>query len=151
MAPEKDPDPPDPTVPLETRRGRERWEKKAGEVFERKSARKTDFTTVSGAQVDPLAGPDSLARGPNLEGLFGRQVKLSDGRTIVADEAYIRESILNPAAKILLPPCFLQIGSELVESRSGLACNLEYSQGGQQAVAGSSVAGKEDVAGLFAA
>jgi len=45
--------------------------------------------------------PDSLARGPNLEGLFGKQVKLSDGRTIVADEAYIRESILNPAAKIV--------------------------------------------------
>ena len=61
MAPEKDPDPPDPTVPLETRRGRERWEKKAGEDFERKSARKADFTTVSGAQVNPLAGPDSLA------------------------------------------------------------------------------------------
>ena len=61
MAREKDPDPPDPTVPLETRRGRERWEKKAGEDFERKSARKADFTTVSGAQVNPLAGPDSLA------------------------------------------------------------------------------------------
>jgi cytochrome c oxidase subunit 2 len=45
--------------------------------------------------------PDSLARGPNLEGLFGRQVKLSDGRTLVADEAYIRESIVNPAAKIV--------------------------------------------------
>ena len=45
--------------------------------------------------------PDSLARGPNLEGLFGRQVKLSDGRTIVADEGYIRESIVNPAAKIV--------------------------------------------------
>src|ERR1700716_2656262 len=58
MAPEKDPD---PTVPLETRRGRERWEKKAGEDFGRKSARKADFTTVSGAPVNPLAGPDSLA------------------------------------------------------------------------------------------
>jgi cytochrome c oxidase subunit 2 len=45
--------------------------------------------------------PDSLARGPNLEGLFGRQVRLSDGRTIVADEGYIRESIVNPAAKIV--------------------------------------------------
>jgi methylmalonyl-CoA mutase N-terminal domain/subunit len=61
MAPEKDLDPPDPTVPLETRRGRERWEKKAGETFERQSARKADFTTVSGAPVNPLAGPDSLA------------------------------------------------------------------------------------------
>src|SRR5215471_2978940 len=45
--------------------------------------------------------PDSLARGPNLEGLFGKQVQLADGRTIVADESYIRESILNPNAKIV--------------------------------------------------
>jgi len=45
--------------------------------------------------------PDSLARGPNLEGLFGRPVKLSDGRTIVADESYIRESIVNPGAKLV--------------------------------------------------
>jgi cytochrome c oxidase subunit II len=45
--------------------------------------------------------PDSLARGPNLEGLFGKQVQLAGGRTIVADETYIRESILNPNAKIV--------------------------------------------------
>jgi cytochrome c oxidase subunit II len=43
--------------------------------------------------------PDSLARGPNLEGLFGKSVVLADGRTIVADESYIRESILSPNAK----------------------------------------------------
>jgi len=45
--------------------------------------------------------PDSLARGANLEGLFGRQVRLADGRTVVADAGYIRESILNPSAKIV--------------------------------------------------
>ncbi|HEY6928741.1 MAG TPA: cytochrome c oxidase subunit II [Thermoanaerobaculia bacterium] len=43
--------------------------------------------------------PDSLARGPNLEGLFGKQVQLADGRTVLADETYIRESIMNPNAK----------------------------------------------------
>jgi cytochrome c oxidase subunit II len=36
-----------------------------------------------------------------LEGLFGNTVQLQDGRTVVADEAYIRESILNPQAKIV--------------------------------------------------
>jgi cytochrome c oxidase subunit 2 len=45
--------------------------------------------------------PDSQARGPNLEGLFGRTITLSNGRTIVADESYIRESILNPNAKLV--------------------------------------------------
>ncbi len=39
--------------------------------------------------------------GPSLRGLFGRQVMLADGRTVVADEAYLRESILNPDAKIV--------------------------------------------------
>jgi cytochrome c oxidase subunit 2 len=43
---------------------------------------------------------DSPGRGPILEGLFGRTVQLQDGRTIVADENYLRESIVNPQAKI---------------------------------------------------
>jgi cytochrome c oxidase subunit 2 len=43
----------------------------------------------------------SGARGPNLAGAFGNPVKLSDGRTVVADENYIRESILNPQAKLV--------------------------------------------------
>jgi len=33
-------------------------------------------------------------------GLFGKPVLLDDGRTVVADESYIRESILFPGAKI---------------------------------------------------
>ena len=43
---------------------------------------------------------DTQGRGPALEGLFGRTVALQDGRAITADEAYIRESILTPSAKI---------------------------------------------------
>ncbi len=44
---------------------------------------------------------DSGARGPVLEQLFGRNVHLQDGQTVKADEAYIRESILLPDAKIV--------------------------------------------------
>jgi cytochrome c oxidase subunit 2 len=44
---------------------------------------------------------DSLARGPQLNGLFGHTVQLQDGSSVVADENYIRESILNPQAKIV--------------------------------------------------
>jgi cytochrome c oxidase subunit 2 len=36
-----------------------------------------------------------------LAGLFGRQVKLESGESALADEAYIRESILNPHNKIV--------------------------------------------------
>ena len=35
-----------------------------------------------------------------LEGLFGKMQTLQNGETIVVDEGYIRESILNPSAKI---------------------------------------------------
>ncbi len=37
----------------------------------------------------------------DLQNVFGRPVQLEDGRTVIADEAYIRESILNPNAKIV--------------------------------------------------
>ena len=44
---------------------------------------------------------DTQGRGPDLSGLYGKQVQLEDGRTVVADENYIRESILSPNAKIV--------------------------------------------------
>jgi cytochrome c oxidase subunit 2 len=44
---------------------------------------------------------DTGARGPNLAGIFGKSIELKDGRTVSADETYIRESILNPAAKVV--------------------------------------------------
>ena len=39
-------------------------------------------------------------RGPVLTNLFGGTVELQGGGTVTADEAYIRESIVNPQAKI---------------------------------------------------
>jgi cytochrome c oxidase subunit 2 len=44
---------------------------------------------------------DVQGRGPNLAGVFGKPVLLDDGRTVIADENYIRESILNPGAKVV--------------------------------------------------
>ncbi|HEV8713059.1 MAG TPA: cytochrome c oxidase subunit II [Candidatus Binatia bacterium] len=43
---------------------------------------------------------DQQGIGPMLTGLFGKQVQLRNGQVVTADENYIRESILNPAAKI---------------------------------------------------
>jgi cytochrome c oxidase subunit 2 len=44
--------------------------------------------------------PDAQGRGPVLEGLFGKTVTLQSGETVAVDEAYVRESILNPTAKV---------------------------------------------------
>ncbi len=44
---------------------------------------------------------DSGQRGPALDGLFGSTVQLSGGGRVPADADYIRESILNPGAKIV--------------------------------------------------
>ena len=44
---------------------------------------------------------DEQGRCPILRNVYGNPVKLDDGRTVIADDAYIRESILNPNAKIV--------------------------------------------------
>ncbi len=60
---------------------------------------------------------DTQGRGPNLVGVYGKPVQLEDGRTVVADENYVRESILSPTAKVVagfkpIMPTFQGIVSE---------------------------------------
>lgn len=62
---------------------------------------------------------DQQGRVPSLYNVFGKPVQLDDGQTVVADESYVRESILNPNAKIVkgyhrdIMPVFQgQIGEE---------------------------------------
>jgi cytochrome c oxidase subunit 2 len=43
----------------------------------------------------------SAKTGPTLLGIFGRSVALADGSTITVDENYIRESILEPTARVV--------------------------------------------------
>jgi cytochrome c oxidase subunit II len=40
-------------------------------------------------------------RGPVLKGAYGKPITLQNGQTVTADDAYLRESILNPQAKIV--------------------------------------------------
>jgi cytochrome c oxidase subunit 2 len=60
------------------------------------------------------------ARGPALAGLLGRRVELKDGNSIVANEDYVRESILKPLAKVvkgfdpIMPTYEGQIGEEQI-------------------------------------
>ncbi len=64
--------------------------------------------------------PDDQSRAPSLQGLFGRDVHLQDADNLVADEGYIRESILNPQARIvegffpIMPPYQGHISEEEV-------------------------------------
>ena len=44
---------------------------------------------------------DSALRAPKLAGLFGTQVAMHDGSSVLVDEDYLRESILTPAEKIV--------------------------------------------------
>jgi cytochrome c oxidase subunit 2 len=44
---------------------------------------------------------DAQGRGPSLVGVFGQEVELEGGQTVTADEEYLRESIVNPRAKIV--------------------------------------------------
>lgn len=40
--------------------------------------------------------PGSTVHAPDLDGIYGRAVQLADGRTVAADEAYLRDCILLP-------------------------------------------------------
>jgi cytochrome c oxidase subunit 2 len=44
---------------------------------------------------------DNTGRGPSLVGLFGQKVLLQTGQTVIANMDYIRESILDPRAKVV--------------------------------------------------
>jgi cytochrome c oxidase subunit II len=61
---------------------------------------------ASGRLLDELRctnchqGGGAQSRCPPLENVFGNPVKLADGSTVIADDTYLRESILQPAAKV---------------------------------------------------
>ncbi len=77
---------------------------------------------------------DTQGRGPNLVGVFGKRVLLEDGRTVTADENYVRESILNPGAKIAagfknIMPSFQGVVNE--EQLLSLVAYIKSLQGSQ--------------------
>ncbi len=42
---------------------------------------------------------DGSGRGPTLDGIYGKEVLMADGKTAMVDDDYLRESILRPHAK----------------------------------------------------
>jgi cytochrome c oxidase subunit 2 len=86
---------------------------------------------------------DQQGRCPVLKGLYNKPVQLADGRTVIADDAYIRESILDPNAKIaagfepnIMPNFKGQINEEqviqLIAYIKSLSPNAPASQQGPQ-------------------
>jgi cytochrome c oxidase subunit 2 len=57
------------------------------------------FENKLGCASCHAGGPQQ--RGAKLEGIFGKEVKLAGGQTVIADDAYLRNSILNPGAQIV--------------------------------------------------
>jgi cytochrome c oxidase subunit 2 len=76
--------------------------------------------------------------------LLGSSVKLEGGGTVVADETYVRESILNPAAKIvagyqpLMPTFQGQLSEEQVIELLAYVRSLGPKQSGAVAAAAGS-------------
>ena len=73
-----------------------------------------------GMRCDSCHKEEPDARGPTLRGLFGTQVALADGGTALANEEYMRESILRPMQRVtkgfepLMPSFEGQLGEEEV-------------------------------------
>ena len=71
------------------------------------------------------------ARGPNLVGVYGAKLPLSSGGTVTADDAYLREAILNPSQHItqgyapIMPTYQGQISEEGVISLIEYIKNLD--------------------------
>jgi cytochrome c oxidase subunit 2 len=94
----------------------ERWLAGGGEPGETMAARgRRAFERL---RCDTCHAAGAGQRGPVLEGVVGSQVRLADGRTVTADAAYLRESILHPAAKVtagfepVMPTYEGQVGEE---------------------------------------
>jgi len=82
-----------------------------------------------------------IGRGPSFVGLYGAPVKLSNGQTVLADDAYIRESILNPSAKIvagytpLMPTFQGQLGEEQILQLTAYIKSLAKHEGEERKAA----------------
>jgi cytochrome c oxidase subunit 2 len=60
--------------------------------------------------------------GPSFKGIFGHEVELADGSTVVVDKDYIHESILDPKAKVVkgfepvMPPFAGRVSDKEIEA-----------------------------------
>lgn len=58
------------------------------------------FGAFKALGCDVCHRPDAADRAPRLDGIWERPIRLANGQMVTADESYVRESILDPNAKI---------------------------------------------------
>ena len=75
--------------------------------------------------------------GPVLAGVAGHEVELVTGEKVVADDAYLRESILQPMAKVVkgYPPAMPTFAGQLNEEQVMALIAYIKSLGGSPAAA----------------
>jgi cytochrome c oxidase subunit 2 len=80
----------------------EKWLEEASNFLETMTPVEAGFKLYQIRGCQQCHSVDGSAKtGPTLLGVFGHTQALADGSSIVADENYIRESILEPAAKVV--------------------------------------------------
>jgi cytochrome c oxidase subunit 2 len=69
------------------------------------------------------------ARGPNLAGVYGTRVRLTNGTEPLVNDAYLREAILNPSAEVVagFAPIMPTYQGQITED--GLIDLVEYIKG----------------------
>ncbi len=106
------------------------------------------FQTFACDTCHRAANDPRPARAPQLAGLYGRDVALADGATVKADDTYLRESILNPGARLvagwqpIMPTFQGQVSEEqlaallaYIKSLNGTSSQQQASTAGQGAAA----------------
>jgi len=79
----------------------ETWLRDASDLFKTRSPVEVGQWLVKVRCSSCHSIDGSAGTGPTFKGLFGHEQKLRDGSKVVADENYIRESILEPQAKVV--------------------------------------------------
>ena len=59
------------------------------------------FNTNKKAARAAITWMGRKSKGPTWKGIWGKPVKLNNGTTVIVDEAYVRESMMQPGAKIV--------------------------------------------------
>ncbi len=79
----------------------EKWLAEASDLFKTRSPAEVGAYLFKSRCTGCHTVDGSANVGPTLKGIYEQDVPLSDGRTVKADDNYIRESIVDPRAKIV--------------------------------------------------